>query len=1598
MADQKPTTDGTKESESETGAESNNTADMKEKESMDDTMDDTGKLNEGGLGSNNDTSDDTSTDLGTDKDAKTVTKDTEHVDKDAGPINKDKDTEHVTKDTEDDTKDTEHVDRDTEHVTKPTEQVTKDNDIDTNVTETEDKNEEPAIIDVEPVDKETQPLTQDNSKTENIEKENVESDDMPEILDTTVEFEPRLPRSRWMKYRKPLKRVFPFRTKKVPKEKFPMEDVGLFSYMFINYLTPLMIKIYKAKEPLNELWAPMPSLSAEVTGERMQREWDKELASKGQDKASLFRAMMRSVQTRIYIVIVILCVLIVFSFVGPAVLVRLILEYVQLNLTDVKYGVMLIVLLFVNEVGRTLMFAIYWHFLYEMGTKVRSGSLTLLYNKLLRLSSLKHKSVGEVVNIYSSDGQRLFDMMSVSPPLFMGPIMLIMATVYATMFIGPWALMGIATYLLYYPIQIMIAKKLAKLRISTAHVTDKRVRLISEVFTCIKLIKMYAWEESFHKNIHERRATERRILEKSGYLMNANASGSPIVAIMSGVVAIMGHTLSGNDISPAQAFTLLSIFASFRFAMGIMPYSVKCLAEGIIASKRVQSVLEIEEDEPQLTTVDSQSNALEIKDATLAWEIHDTFNEKDGKPEKAVKRKSGKNNRGSIVNGSVKSKEAATGADIANQTTEELLKGNNHNTTIDTTIDEGSTTMDMDTGRNLSETLTDINMILPKGQLIGVCGAVGCGKSSLIASILGQMRITSGTIGVNGDIAYVPQQAWILNATVKENITFGLEMDEEKYEGVISACGLDTDLEQMPSGDQTEIGERGINLSGGQKQRVSLARAVYSDKEIYLLDDPLSAVDSHVGLHLFNHCIKEALQGKSIVFVTHQLQYLSQCNQIYVMKNGKIVEMGTHNTLLKNTSGEYSGLMQKYHKEEKKHAEAEEVEDEEEKKERKRLKTLRSMISQESVPMDEGKGKLIVSEEKKRGSVPASVYAGYIRAGGGFILAAMVILGHAICVACGIFSNWWLSYWLKQGSGGLRIPITPNMTYAIEGPDIVPLNTSATEGNYNLTNQNVPLNYTIDMNIAHNPRLWFFNLVYGMSIVAFILFAFMKGYAHVKFVLRAASSTHDRVLLRVLRSPMSFFDMNPTGRIINRFSGDMDLIKWDSMMPIQTNNLILNGLHMIFAFAMIAYVFPIFLAACVPLAIVFVIIKVIGTPGVREIKRLENIQRSPLFGHVSATVQGLVTIQAYNKTQAFRERFHELLDQHAMSILCQRLVIRWICVRVDMIMSIIITLTGLFCILLRDTIPPADGGMAISFAMQMAAIFQYVMLLAIEVEALFTSVERLQTYLKIESEAPVSIPENKPASDWPSQGHVTFSKVKLRYREGLPSVLKNMTCDIQPKEKIGIVGRTGAGKSSLGVALFRLVELSAGDITIDGYDISKIGLGDLRSKLSIIPQDPVLFVGTVRYNIDPFSEHTDEEVWTALERCHVKSTILNLEQQLYAPVLENGENFSVGERQLMCMTRALLRNSKILMLDEATSSIDTETDHLIQATIKEAFSHCTMLTIAHRLNTVLHYDRIMVLQDGQIVEFDSPASLMADKTSHFSQMMEAAKQAHKATI
>ncbi|KAK3824362.1 MAG: P-loop containing nucleoside triphosphate hydrolase protein, partial [Linnemannia elongata] len=865
----------------------------------------------------------------------------------------------------------------------------------------------------------------------------------------------------------------------------------------------------------------------------------------------------------------------------------------------------------------------------------------------------------------------------------------------------------------------------------------------------------------------------------------------------------------------------------------------------------------------------------------------------------------------------------------------------------------------------------DINLQIRRGALTAVVGRVGEGKSSLVGALLGEMYKYSGQVRSFGSLAYVSQTAWILNATVRENILFGRPYEKERYLKTIRSCALVPDFKMLVSGDKTVIGEKGINLSGGQKQRISIARAVYANADVYILDDPLSAVDAHVDHHIFKHALTTILADKTRILVTNGVNHLKEVDQIVVIRQGRITQDGAYEDLIQDAEGDLFRLVQESKlvasKEDDSPSSSSESESEEEDEE----SIVAAISEKESLPTSttdrpagpvkrptfkraksskvdkQGNDDDLEIDEKNEvdeeiiteGRVGWEVYKYYMTSIG-LKSCAIFLFSTFVNLAVLIGTQLWLEKWGHS---------TEN----------------ATAG---LAPQSHPNSYWIASYFA-----WV--LAGGITLAGAV------GLSMVFMAQRGSHFLHAAMLRPLVRAPMSFFDVTSSGKIVNRFSHDINAI--DIELPIQFINMLFISTMAISIFVFCILATRWFFAIMVPLAICYYILGGFFLVSSRELKRLDSAARSPMYAHFGETLAGLVTIRAFNDTERLAIQATSLLDRSQTTGYLTNMTNRWLQIMIDQLSTLTLGFVCLMAVVQR-------GGSAGPFAIMLSnigvltIIMSRILSTGCLIQTSIVSVERVREYANLTSEARDIIPDSKTDPTWPQSGAIELKDYSVRYREGLDLVLKDVSVKIQSGERVGIVGRTGAGKSSVTLALFRIIEAVQGSIVIDGIDISTLGLHELRSRLTIIPQEPFLFGDTIRLNLDPFSSHTDAEIWSALESASLKPYITTLSEGLSTVIENGGENMSLGQRQLMSLARAMLaRNTRVLILDEATAAIDVETDNAIQRALRREFQNCTVLTIAHRINTIMDSDKILVLEQGRVAEFDSPTNLLEKKDGLF---------------
>ncbi|XP_058980626.1 multidrug resistance-associated protein 1 isoform X5 [Musca domestica] len=1203
----------------------------------------------------------------------------------------------------------------------------------------------------------------------------------------------------------------------------------------------------------------------------------------------------------------------VLTFAQPQVL-RWIIGFVE-DYEDEKQpqwkGIFYAVLLFLLAAVQTIILGQYFHRMFIVGLRIRTALINAIYRKALVLSNAtrKESTVGEIVNLMAVDAQRFMDLTTYLNMLWSAPLQIGLALYFLWQLLGPSVLAGLAVMIVLIPVNGVIANRIKTYQIRQMKYKDERVKLMNEVLSGIKVLKLYAWEPSFEKQVLEIREKEIATLKSTAYLNASTSFLWSCAPFLVSLVTFATYVLidENNVLDATKTFVSLSLFNILRFPLTMLPMLISNLVQTQVSVSRINKFMNSEELDPNNVQHDPKKpHPLSIENGTFSW------------------------GDGEI-------------------------------------------------------TLKNINMHVKKNTLCAIVGTVGSGKSSVVQAYLGEMEKISGTVNTVGSIAYVPQQAWIQNSTLRDNILFGKPYDRKRYNRVIDACALRPDIEMLSAGDQTEIGEKGINLSGGQKQRISMARAVYSDADLYFLDDPLSAVDSHVGKHIFEQVIgpKGLLAKKTRVLVTHGITFLPQTDNIYVMKLGEISENGTYQELL-NKKGDFSDFLMQHLQEGGEEAEdldvikqqlegtlqSDELKNQFRKvitlakqeslsdsvsvrsfesgtsslRRRKRMDSQTSVTTVASKKDMEEQGKLIETEKSQTGGVEFAVYKHYIKSVGIFLSMATLILNF-VFQAFQIGSNLWLTKWSN------------------------------------------------DKNVANDTGLRDMYLgVYGAFGFGQVLFSYGVAVTPWLGALRAGLVLHRCMLWNIFRVPMQFFDTTPSGRILSRFSKDVEAL--DTVLPRLFDDGLWCGFVVLATIVVISMSTPIFLAVIIPIAFLYYFAQRFYVATSRQLMRLESVSRSPIYSHFGETVTGVSTIRAYAVQDRFIDESDNKVDKNQICKYPSLIANRWLAIRLEMVGNLIILFASLFAVLGGQT-NPGLVGLSVSYALQVTQTLNWLVRMSSDIETNIVAVERIKEYGETKQEAPWEIENSKVPRDWPEQGQVCFEDFKVRYREGLDLVLRGISFKIAGGEKVGIVGRTGAGKSSLTLALFRIIESAGGRILIDGIDISTLGLHTLRSRLTIIPQDPVLFSGSLRINLDPFEVKSDEEIWKALELSHLKTFVKSLPSGLNHEITEGGENLSVGQRQLVCLARALLRKTKVLILDEATAAVDLETDDLIQKTIRSEFADCTILTIAHRLNTILDSDKVIVLDKGEISEFDSPNNLLNNPQSAFYSMAKDANLVRK---
>ncbi|KAH8318690.1 hypothetical protein KR074_001766, partial [Drosophila pseudoananassae] len=1264
----------------------------------------------------------------------------------------------------------------------------------------------------------------------------------------------------------------------------PREHSNPISSLLFCFALPVLFKGRKKTLEQKDLYRALREHKSDSLGDRLCKAWDEQ--SGKNELPSLRRTMVKVFGWHLAVTGLSLFLQEFLTKVTQPICLFGLLAYFSGKDSDLTKAQLYAAGLIAGSVSSVMIGHPYMLGLLHLGMKMRVALSSLIYRKALRLSrtALGDTTVGQVVNLLSNDVGRFDTVLINVHYLWLAPLELILVTYLMYLEIGVSSLFGIAVMLLFLPFQSYLGKRTSVLRLRTALRTDERVRMMNEIISGIQVIKMYAWEKPFGKLVELTRFNEMVCIKQVNYIRGILLSFSMFLSRIFVSSSLIAFVLLGNILDAEKAFFVTAYYNILRRSVTMFfPQGISQFAELMVSIRRLETFMH----RPETQVRDKSITANPIPKSDIPLNGH---------------------------------------SPKSNGLSDNLIEFSQFQARWES--------------HSVEPTLEDINLQLGRRKLVAVIGPVGAGKSSLIQAVLGELPAENGHLKVSGSYSYAAQEPWLFTGTVRDNILFGLELDKHRYRTVVKKCALERDFELLPYGDKTIVGERGASLSGGQKARISLARAVYRRADIYLLDDPLSAVDTHVGRHLFDQCMRGYLRSELVILVTHQLQFLEQADLIVIMDKGRISAMGTYSSM-KRSGLDFAQLLTAPNETDESFDELEvpsgdgvdrlsvpslSRRDSRVSKPSTRNNSFTSLSSMAESMAQEAA--LQMQETRVEGKIGLGLYKEYLTAGSSWCMLFFILF---LCLATQILSSaadYFLAYWVDKNQDKADMKTDPEDMY-----------------------------YFTALNIA----------VVVFTIVRTMLFYHMA--------MRSSKQLHNAMYRGITRAAMYFFNTNPSGRILNRFSKDLGQI--DELLPSVMLDVVQVFLTLSGIIAVICITNPYYFILTLGLAIIFYYIRDFYLKTSRDVKRLEAVARSPIYSHLSTTISGLPTIRALGAQKELIAEFDNLQDLHSSGYYTFLATNRAFGYYLDCFCTLYIVV-----IILNYFINPPQStgevGLAITQAMGMTGMVQWGMRQSAELENTMTAVERVVEYDEIEPEGEFeSRPGKKPSPSWPEKGEIVAEDLCLRYFPDPQSkyVLKALNFQIRPREKIGIVGRTGAGKSSLINALFRL-SYNEGTITIDDRDTAEMGLFDLRSKISIIPQEPVLFSGSMRYNLDPFEEYEDAKLWEALEEVKLKPVISELPSGLQSKISEGGTNFSVGQRQLVCLARAILRENRVLVMDEATANVDPQTDALIQATIRSKFRDCTVLTIAHRLNTIMDSDRVLVMDAGHLVEFGSPYELL----------------------
>ncbi|XP_017087305.2 probable multidrug resistance-associated protein lethal(2)03659 [Drosophila bipectinata] len=1268
------------------------------------------------------------------------------------------------------------------------------------------------------------------------------------------------------------------------REPNPFSKANIISKWLFLWMTGVFRKGRREQLDASKLYEHLPSFDSESLTEDLQPHWDKESKKK---KPSLMNLIFRVYGWQFVPVCVLYSLLemAIHSF-QPLLLGGLISYFAYGQTTVTKESAYLYAMgIVLCSLVTSLVFHPFMFYVFAVGTRVRLACAGLVYRKCLRASASSGEGLGALaISVMSIDLSQFDLTFYFFHDLWKGPVEACIFGYLMYRQVGWTSLIGIAFIIVLIPLQAWAAKAAAHFSSQSAKHRDERVKLMNEIITAIQVIKMYAWEKSFGLLIAKVRQSEVKAIRGSMSIYAALQCTSMISKI-SLFLSLVSYVYVGDVVTSKKVFILSSYYSLLNDSLlHYWPMAITTWAQTLVSARRVvEFLLQVEKPEEEGCCRDNPGLQLDSE-----------------KPKPAV------SGRLHCVKSEVKS-----------------LSFRN----VSASWDKPSIK------HPRKPHINGISFQSKSDEFVGIVGNVGSGKSTLLHAILGEIELMQGRVEIHGRISYAAQQPWVFQGSIRENILFVEPYEEHRYRAVIHACQLERDLELLPRGDATVVGERGISLSGGQKARIALARAVYRQADIYLFDDPLAAVDAQVGKLLMDKCFHRLLAGKMRILVTHHVQLLKSVDHLLLLEGGTITQQGTYEKL-KDVITHHAAL------------DLEAIE-----ADKQQVKRVLSQVDRTSKLSkgEEQKEAVDVSEDPNaeqqlQGAVSYDTYNAYFRALGAPLLVWLVLSMFVFARGCQALMDIFISRW----------------------------STWEEERGYN----------SLDEYEATRTRM----VIYYSVLLLFTLALFLlRTFGFFFMCLRISLKLHDQLYHGIIRAWMYFFNANPSGRVLNRFSSDIQNVDVTLPQAMMDSLQFLVDVVAVLVIVAIANYWLLIPAAVMVVLLYFCRAMYIGAS--RSLKRIESLTRSPIYSHTNQTFHGHTTIRSMDAEPQLEQTFHGHQNTNSSALFLYVSANRAFSFWTDLICVVYILAVTFSFLVIDQSFYSGDVGLAITQSMTLVIMCQWGMRQTAEMENNMTSVERVLEYAQMPSEPPLESPKSvKLSADWPQAGHLRFRDLRMRYAPGDALILRGLNFESQPMEKIGIVGRTGAGKSSIIQALFRLA-LNEGTIEIDGQDIGQLGLHDLRSRISIIPQDPVLFSGTLRFNLDPFFEKSDESLWSALEDVKLKKHVASLEGGLSCHLQDGGSNFSMGQRQLVCLARAILRQNRVLVMDEATANVDTETDILIQETIQTKFAECTVLTIAHRLHTVMDNDSVLVMDAGRIVEFGAPHTLLQRKDGLLSKLV-----------